>query len=175
MALETMPFSSEPDAVHFVRHRLEPHCSSFVLQPVLNGGLRPDIGIRLNGLNIPICIEVKRFKSGNQLSNLTDGIAQAAHYAATVQRPAFVAPFFGSSATDLHWDFRVPGAMLAAGQFSVGALMFSKYKPDEFFFALGGQVVIRVNGEGMKLHSNAEHLLMMKQRVGSKSWRKEAA
>ena len=175
MALETLPFESEAAAVQFVRQRLEPHCSSFAIEPVLFGGLRPDIGLRLKGLDIPLCIEVKRFKGDQQLSNLTDGIAQAACYAAVVQRPAFVAPFSGSSVGDLHQDRRVAGAILAAGQFSVGALMFSKYRAGELLFAMAGQVIIRVNEEGIELQSKSMQLLKFKQRAGSQTWRREAS
>lgn len=174
MALETLPFESEAAAVQFVRQRLEPHCSSFVLEPVVNGRWRPDIGLRLTGLDFPFLIEVKRFTNYKQLRNLTDGVAQAAFYASAIQRPAFLAPFAGASMNDLHDDRRVPGAMMLAAQSSVGALMFNKFRDDEFAFALGGQIVVRVSSGTIHTRSDSLHLLTLKQRAGSQSWRREA-
>ena len=75
---------------------------------------------------------------------------------------------------DLHDDRRVPGAMMLAAQNSVGALMFNKFRDDEFAFTLGGQIVVRVTSGTIHTHTDSLHLLTLKQRAGSQTWRKEA-
>lgn len=183
-APQTMAFTRESDAVDFVVESLSPFCTRIVREPELKNGMRPDIGLRLRALpDVSLAIECKQFDGEAQLRGLTDGIAQASQYAAQMhfqgmKGVSFIAPFSARGALAFHTDSRVAGAMLVAGQLSVGALAFSGTARGKVAtFVIGGQAAATLTYDdhgapSCRLHTNAPQLLTYKNRWGSTTWRK---
>jgi hypothetical protein len=179
MPAETMPFSSEAEAVAYCIERLRPFASTIVAEPNL-GGYRPDLGIRLHGMpDVPIGIEVKKFQTTNQIRNLSDGIFQAASYAKRLGTAAFLAPFTACGSMDFHADARVAGAMLVAGQVSVGALAFHPCH-EVTKLVMSGQNIVTLGFDDwgrpeVEFHPKARTYLTYKNREGAQSWRTVAS
>jgi hypothetical protein len=176
MAVETMQFPTEADAVEFCAQRLRPFAAAIVAEPDL-GGCRPDLGVRLRAMpDVPIGIEVKRFDRPNQIRTLSDGIFQANTYAKRLGTAAFLAPFLARGSMEFHENARVAGAMLVAGQASVGALAFHPTDAQLMTLVIGGQTVATLgfNDWGdpfTRLHPKARTFLTYKHREGSQTWR----
>ena len=174
-----MPFPSEAEAVEYVARRIRPFCSVFTQERPLASGLRPDIGVRFRGMNIPIAIEVKQFPESGVVP-FPEAIRQAADYARELGTAAFVAPLAGKGALQFQWNASLIGTgLLVGGQFGVGGLYFAheRYRDRPVGgLLLAGQTVAKFsrdeNGEPrIEWHSNAPHLLKLKLGRGSASWR----
>jgi hypothetical protein len=180
VAVETMPFPTEADAVQFCIERLRPFASKIAQEPDL-GGCRPDLGFRLRAIpDVPLALEVKRFDRPNQIRTLSGAIFQANTYAQRLQTAAFVAPFFARGSWDFHEDTRVAGAMLVAGQASVGALAFHPTDSSVMTLVIAGQTIATLGFDGWGdpftiLHSKARTFLTYKHREGSQTWRARAS
>ena len=181
-----MRFDDEISAERYVIEQVQPFCNSLVRQPSVQGGLRPDLCIRLQCLpDFSIYIEIKccdHGSRGGQASALCAGIAQASSYADRLRQPVFVAPLAGSQATDLDWTANSLGsALLLGGQFNVGCIYFgqSRYQPcSAIGFMLGGAQLVFLTRDSAgrcdaRVHSNARHLLKYKERFGSSAFRRE--
>jgi hypothetical protein len=179
-AQRTAPqFASEEEAVRLCFEALRPFCSRLVRDPEISGGLIPDIGFRLAALpDIPLLLEVKPFAVEGFGTMLAEGIAQASDYADRIKTKAFVGPLYGRKATDLHWQDHPGGAMCLLGaQFNVGGLLTAGEGLERIVVLLLAQAPVATltfNEYGdpcCRLHSNAAHLLLYKDRAGSASWR----
>jgi hypothetical protein len=170
-----MKFDTESEAVAFCVERLRDYCSTIVTEIEVSH-FRLDIGFRLSCLPaIPLAIEVKQFSSDKQIAKLADGVFQARDYARQLGTAAFIAPFEADGAKDFHADGRVAGAMLIAGQESVGALAFHP-RNGWIRLVMAGQNVITMfkNSRGeasFKIHPKADAFLRFKNRKGSQTWR----
>lgn len=175
-----MEFKDEDEAVEYTIRRLKPYCATVVREPKFTSGLRPDIGVRLKGLeDVPIAIECKKFKA-TRISPFPDAVAQASQYSSLTGHAAFVAPFHSENMSGLMQPAcRFESGLLVAGQMSVGILYFTTqrwaYQADAGF-VLGGVQVAHLcrttDGDHVvRLHNDARRLLKAKQRNGSRSWR----